>query len=203
MEKILSDLIGVLLVVLIFTALFRSNRKAAVFKAERLQRLNDLLKLSTSTFTPIRHLSGGDGRAGFSIDEARQKICLVKIEEGKANAVHQPDQCKIKIFSFEQIISVAMFEDGNSVSFSDDFSIGVPLFGGVVVGGTSVQRALRYVHRLDLRLLVDDTDDPLHDVTFISEKTGRDSQEYAAALQSARQWCGIIEIMMKRSKEGK
>lgn len=52
-------------------------------------------------------------------------------------------------------------------------------------------------------MIIKDTSAPLHDVTFLNVKTEKTHNRYKKAMQSARHWYGIIEVLIKQAEEDK
>lgn len=55
------------------------------------------------------------------------------------------------------------------------------------------------IKRVDLRLIVNDTKAPLHDVAFMNVEGKKDGIIYTQAIQQARRWHGIVEVLIKRA----
>jgi len=151
-------------------------------------------------FTVTRKFVGVDLSTGLAIDENRQKICL--LDYRLTGSGH-------RVLPFSDVLSAEMFQDGASVTKTVRSSqvagalIGGLAFGGVgaIVGGLSGStRTLKEDRRIELRLLVNDTRNPVHDVCFLEHESKPDSSLYRDAFRNAREWLGLIEISMKRAE---
>lgn len=81
-------------------------------------------------------------------------------------------------------------------------AVGGLLLGGVgaLVGGLSGKtETSEKIKRTDLRLIVNDTNTPLHDVAFIDNEVKKDGIIYIQTIQAARRWHGILEVLLKRA----
>lgn len=157
-------------------------------------RLNSL-----PDFSPTQQVTGCDGNSGLAVDEPRKKICLIT-NNGAALSE--------RIISYKDILSVELFEDGTSITKTVRSSqIGGAIVGGLVLGGvgaiigalTGKTETSGKIKRIDLRLIVNDTKAPLHDVAFMNVKGKKDGMIYTQAIQQARRWHGIIEVLIKRA----
>jgi len=85
--------------------------------------------------------------------------------------------------------------------------IGGALVGGIALGGVGLMigglsgkaESTEKVKRIDLRIIVNDTKNPLHDVNFLYIPTNKESGYYQMSLQKARQWHGIIEVLIRQA----
>jgi hypothetical protein len=105
-------------------------------------------------------------------------------------------------------MSVEIFEDGTSVTKTVRSSqIGGAVVGGLILGGVGAiigglsgkAETTRKVNRIDLRIIVNDTTHPLHDVVFLNVETKNDTLRYQQAMQQARHWNGVIEVLINRA----
>jgi preprotein translocase subunit YajC len=150
-------------------------------------------------FTATQKVIGIDGYAGLAIDEEREKICL--------SYPRQKEQI-YRIISYKVLLSSEIFEDGVTVSKTMRGSqIGGALIGGVLLGGVGAiigglsgkTKTTGSVRKIDLRLTVNDTKSPIFDVTFLNKETKKDNPIYEQAIQSARHWHGLVEVLIKRA----
>jgi len=150
-------------------------------------------------FTVSQKIIGQDGNFGLAIDEGQRKICLID------NRYEIPEY---RVFSYKDIISCQLFEDGSMVTKTVRSSqIGGALVGGIALGGVGLMigglsgkaESTEKVKRIDLRIIVNDTKNPLHDVNFLYIPTNKESGYYQMSLQKARQWHGIIEVLIRQA----
>jgi len=150
---------------------------------------------SLPNFTPIHLFVGEDARTGIGIDESSKKVCLA-IDSGNGHLV-----------SYSDILSCQIVEDGSTVTMASRGSqiggaiVGTLLFGGVgaIIGGLSGKTTQHHeVSRIDLELIINNTRYPRHVVNFLDIKTGKDSILYKAAIEKARNWYALVEVIIKQ-----
>ena len=150
-------------------------------------------------FSPTQQVMGCDGNSGLAVDEPRKKICLITNSAGGVSE---------RIISYKDIFSAELFEDGTSITKTVRSSqvggavVGGLLLGGVgaIIGGLSGKTETSgKIKRIDLRLIVNDTKLPLHDVAFMNVEGKKDGIIYPQAIQQARLWHGIVEVLIKRA----
>lgn len=163
-------------------------------KKDMESRLNAL-----SDFSPTQQIMGCDGNSGLAVDEPRKKLCLIS---NGAVGVSE------RIITYKDILSVELFEDGTSITKTVRSSqIGGAIVGGLVLGGVGAiigglsgkSETSGKIKRVDLRLIVNDTQSPLHDVAFMNIESKKDGIIYTQAIAQARRWHGIIEVLIKRA----
>ena len=164
-----------------------SNKKKAMVK--ELDALPD--------FSPTQKIVGNNGDTGLAVDEERKKICLLKNEVSGIN---------LKIISYRDVLSSEIFVDGETVTRTARGSqIGGALLGGLALGGVGAiigglsgkTRSSEKVKRVDLRITVNDTKSPLHDINFMDTEGKKDGFVYKAAMDQARHWHGLIAVLIK------
>lgn len=106
------------------------------------------------------------------------------------------------------VVASAVYEDGESVTTSSmgrtvaGAAVGAVLLGGAggVVGGLSGRRrTAEQVSEIELRITVDDPDEPLFAVPFLAVPCARSSELYRLSSAAARTWHGRAEVLMKRA----
>lgn len=152
-------------------------------------------------FTVSQEIMGEDAKTGFAYDENSSQICLVN-KHGKAISK--------RVMQNRDILSVEVFEDGESVTKTARGSqLGGALLGGIVfgplgavVGGLSGKKKTENkVKRLDLRLAINDTSSPIHDVCFMDVEVKKSSVVYKNAYKNVTHWSAIIETLIKRADD--
>jgi hypothetical protein len=151
-----------------------------------------------SDFKASQYIIGNDGESGLAIDERRRKVCLIKYNVGNM------------VISYKDLLASEIYEDGLSVTKTSRTSqvgsalVGGLLFGGVgaVIGGLSGKTSTSdKIKRIDLRLTVNSTQSPIHDVNFLNTEGERGGLIYNEAIQKARHWHGLVEVLIKRADE--
>ncbi|MBZ0104616.1 MAG: restriction endonuclease [Sulfuricella denitrificans] len=148
-------------------------------------------------FCPTHRIFGWLGQSGLAVDVTRKKVCLI---------TNSDTDVFYRMISYKDILSVELIEDGISttktsrLSQSGGAAVGGILLGGVgaIVGGLSGKRETsEKVENIDLRLTVNDTDAPLHTITFLKVPIEKAMSIYAKQNQAARLWYGIIDVLIK------
>lgn len=166
--------------------------------SKRKQEMELKLK-SIDDFNSTQQIIGCDGKSGLAIDEAQRKLCLIT---NNGTSVSQ------RVIGYKDILSVELFEGGTSVTKTVRSSqIGGALVGGLLLGGVGAlvgglsgkTETSGKINRIDLRLIVNDTNAPLHDLAFMNFADKKDGIIYTQAMQMARRWHGILEVLVKRA----
>lgn len=146
-------------------------------------------------FSATQHYIGRDGNSCLAIDEQQKKICLIT-----GNST--------RVIPYKDIHSSEIFEDGITVTKTARASqIGGALIGGLALGGVGAiigglsgrTETHGKVKRIDLRITINDTTNPIYDVNFLDLETDKGSMVYEAAIRQARQWHAMLEVIIKRA----
>lgn len=205
-------IIGVFFGVIVFAAIAREIKKQNASIARELEGIQD--------FSPTQQIAGADSKSVIAIDEKRNKLCLLDLRlpslaaltEEKAKLKPgeklQIKRISSKTISAADLLSCELFENGTTISKTVRSSqIGGVLIGGLalggvgaIIGGLSGKTSFsEIVSRIDLRLIVNDTQNPLFDINFLNTKTKKDSFIYREAMEKARHWHGLMEVLIKRA----
>lgn len=177
----------IIAIVAIIQVVMVSNKKKAMEKV--LEALPD--------FSPTQKIMGNNGDTGLAVDEERKKICLIKNEVGGIN---------LETISYRDVLSSEIFVDGETVTRTARGSqIGGALLGGLALGGVGAiigglsgkTRSSEKVKRVDLRITINDTKRPLHDINFMDTEGKKDGIVYKVAMDQARHWHGLITVLIK------
>jgi hypothetical protein len=175
--------------ILIIKVIHTSNKKKGM--EEKFAALDD--------FTPSQKIMGNDGNSGISVDEGRKKICLIKQNTGNI---------ALDVLTYSDILSSEVFEDGMTITKTARGSqLGGVLIGGLALGGVGAiigglsgkKTSSDKVNRIDLRITVNRTSSPVHDINFMNIKGKKNGIIYNAAMQQARHWHGLLEVLIKRA----
>lgn len=150
-------------------------------------------------FAVTQQVIGDDGATAVAIDEQRKKVCFID---------HRQQEISSRVVTYKDILSSEIFEDGSvttrtvrSSQIGGAFVGGLALGGvGAIIGGLSGQtKTSGKVKRIDLRITVNDTQSPLHDVNFLDVETKQEDHTYQRAMKAARHWHGLVEVLIKRA----
>ncbi len=155
-----------------------------------------------SDFSGAQKLIGSDYKTGLAVNEKDKKIFLVK--KGSQGVI------SFRVFSYKNLLSVEIFEDGETVTSTVRSSqIGGALIGGLVLGGAGAiigglsgkTKTSGEVEKIVLRLVVNHTKYPLHEIYFLNSENGnsKKTEFYQYAMQQARHWHSLIEVLIKRA----
>lgn len=164
-----------------------SNKRKAM--EEKLKSLHD--------FSPTQKIMGNDGVTGLAIDEKRKKVVLIK---------NGPTGIELNPILYRDLLSSELFEDGETVTKTSRGSqLGGALIGGLALGGIGAiigglsgkTRSSEKVKRVDLRITINNTRMPLHDVNFMNIEGHKKGILYKSAMDQARHWHGLIAVLIK------
>lgn len=180
----------ILIVVIAFSGVINTSNKKKAMDGH-LDHLED--------FTATQKVMGEDGNTGLAIDEKRKKICLID---------HTQQNITTRVFLYRDLLSSEIFEDGAIITRTVRTSqLGGALIGGLALGGVGAiigglsgrTQTSGKVNKLDLRLTVNDTEKPLHDINFLNIPIKKSDILYEHAIQQARHWHGLLEVLIKRA----
>ena len=164
-----------------------SNKKKAM--EEKLKSLPD--------FSPTQKIMSNNGDTGLAIDENRKTIVLINNNLSGVN---------LKLITYRDALSSEIFVDGETITKTARGSqLGGALIGGLALGGVGAiigglsgkTKSSEKVKRVDLRIIINDTKQPLHDINFMDIEGKKDGIIYKAAMEQARHWHGLIDVLIK------
>ncbi|NQV18794.1 MAG: SHOCT domain-containing protein [Armatimonadetes bacterium] len=152
-------------------------------------------------FKATQKIMGDDGLSGLAIDEFRKEICIIKKNSGNFT---------LDTIPYHDLLSSEIFEDGKTITRTSRTSqLGGALFGGLALGGVGAiigglsgrKTSTNQVTKIDLRLTINRTNAPVHDINLMNfEGTGSELL-YLGAIQKARHWQGLLEVIIRRTDE--
>ncbi len=167
----------ILIVILAIYLIWKDNEK------KRNQLIAALAKLQD--FNTTQKYFGQDG--GIAIDERRNLICII---------VRNIAGIDLHVIDYKDILSSAIFENGDPVTQAKRSSqVGGLLIGGVMLGSVGNNR----VKKIDLQLIVNDTERPVHFVNFLAGGAKTDSFKYQEAMRRVRHWHALMDILIKKA----
>lgn len=134
--------------------------------------------------------------AGLAVDDSTKKLCVI---HGDA----------IRLYDYKEIIESEVIIDGKSVTKTSRASqfvgtaIGGVLAGGVgaIIGGLSGSTSTKEkVKGVSLKLIVNDTENPVHLIDFI-ELTNTGSTIPEQALEEAKSWHDLLSVIINQGKK--
>jgi hypothetical protein len=189
---ILWVILGAAVVIALMTAAVKAGRKAQL----------ESYFATLESFTDTRHTVGVDGNSAIAFNESKRRIGLLE-----RTPAGQPTHRDI---AYADVISCELHEDGIAITKTSRSSqlggalVGGLVFGGLgaVVGGLSGKRvSADKVRRIDLRLLVNDTASPQFSLCFLDVEAKQGWLIYRQAMERARLWYGIVEVLIKQADQ--
>ena len=150
-------------------------------------------------FDPSQKVMGNDGNSGIAINESEKKVCLI------TSSMLNVD---LDILAYGDILSSEIFEDGVTITKTDrESQIRGALIGGLVLGGAGAiigglsgkTTSSNKVKRIDLRITVNRTNNPIHDINFMNEESKKNGSRYKKAMEHARYWHALLTVLIKRA----
>ena len=114
------------------------------------------------------------------------------------------------VLNYNQLLSSEIFQDGSSIIKTNRTSqIGGALLGniligpiGLLIGGlTGSKTQANKVHKIDLRIVVNDIKNPTHIINFLDSETNISSFTYQNAIEKARKWQDMLSVIIKTADE--
>jgi len=146
----------------------------------------------------------GCNNAGIAYDEIQRKICFFK------------NTYNFRVFDCQDILSAEIIENGETITRTETKTegrlgraiVGGVLFGGAgaVVGGltgksNSNSISVNYITQIDLKIIVKDTNNPVHIIRFLQTATGKQSYLYKNAIEKAMKCHAIINVLISQANE--
>jgi len=137
--------------------------------------------------------------SGISIgfDGQRKKICFLDM-------MHKP-----LIYDYTKILQCEVVIDGQTVlRQSTSSTIGRAVLGGILTGGvgaliggvTGKRTQDEKINNLDLKVVVNDTANPVFKINFLNIKTQKGSAFYKMCYQKIETWHGIISVLIRQGQ---
>lgn len=150
-------------------------------------------------FSITQKIMGCDGNSGIAIDEDRKKVGLI---------TNKRNEVSTRVVPYRDLLSSEIFEDGSTITKASRSSqLGGALIGGIALGGVGAiigglsgkTKTSGKINRVDLRLTVNDTENPIHDVAFQNVEGNKGGIVHEAAMKRARHWHSLCEVLIKRA----
>jgi len=190
-------LAGLLFFIVILVVIVVAQKEAVSNKKEAMEGILTYLP----GFSPTQKVMGNNGDTGLAVDEKQKKVVLMN--NGAAGVA-------LKTITYRDILSSEIFVDGETVTKTARGSqLGGALIGGLSLGGVGAiigglsgkTRSYENVKRVDLRITVNDTKKPLHDINFMDVEGKKDDFVYKSAMEKARHWHGLVAVLIRRADD--
>ncbi|HNZ32399.1 MAG TPA: SHOCT domain-containing protein [Smithellaceae bacterium] len=172
-ENIVLVLVGLSYLIVIFLSFwgaYKVYRKYDSINKEMIAAYKDPLTCLPD-FEATQVIMGVDDLVGLAIDEEKKKVCLINYASNE-----------FRVIFYKEILGVEVFEDK-----------------AIIAGDSQKTKHEGTVSRIDVRLTINDTRQPIFDINYLHFATKKDDPAYQQALQRARQCHGLIKVLIKRA----
>lgn len=134
---------------------------------------------------------------GLAIDDQSKQVCLIN---GEA----------LRIIKYGDIIESEVIAGGDAITKTSRTSqfagaaVGGLLLGGAgaVIGGLSGKTVTKQdIKDVWLKLLINDTSNPVHALDFIGTKNNGQMTDPKVALKEAQEWHGLISVIIRQAEQ--
>jgi len=158
-----------------------------------------------SNFKPSRSAFGIDGETGIAFEESKNRICLL---------FHDAEKPSHRFLSSQDLYSAEVVEeDGASLTrVTHSTKLGNAIVGGLLLGGVgavvgglsgkSGTETSRVITKLVIRLTINDTATPTHNITLINQAVETPTETFKTARTTAAEWNDLLAVLIKRSQGG-
>jgi hypothetical protein len=139
-------------------------------------------------FRPTHKFVGTNQRTGIAIDDQSKRVCLISEPYGQAT---------LKVLPYKDMLESEVIENGVSVmKTSRGSQVGGVLLGGLVLGGVGAvigglsakKTTTNKVTSVDLRVIINDTKEPVHMLRFPTR-------------QQADHWQALISVIIRQADQ--
>jgi len=159
-----------IIIILSFWGAYKVYRKYDSINKEMITAYKDPLTCLPD-FEATQIIMGVDDLVGLAIDEEKKKVCLINYASNE-----------FRVIFYKEILGVEVFEDK-----------------AIIAGDSQKTKHEGTVSRIDVRLTINDTRQPIFDINFLNVETKKDNPAYQQALQTARHCHGLMEVLIKRA----
>ncbi len=162
--------------------------------AERKEFLNHL-----ENFTVTQSLENNSQTTGIALDEVKKEICLWTYNSD----FHE------RRLTYSEILSVEIIQDDISIVQTNRTSqLGGAIVGGVLFGGVGAavgalsgkkQSTNGKVKKLEFRLKINDTKNPIFIISKLDSETSMDGFIYKTYKNQLDHWHGVFEAIIKQA----
>jgi hypothetical protein len=169
----------------------------AIEKSQKKSKLKT--KITNTSFSTKQQAVSEDGSTALGVDEKNKKIFIASSATPNNDPV---------TYSYRDILSVELFVDGIEVTKTSRASqLGGALLGGLALGGVGAligglsgsTKTKGKTRRIDIRLIVNDKNNPIYDVNFMDTESAPGGLVYEQAMKRARYWHGLVTVLIKEA----
>lgn len=154
----------------------------------------------------LAHVNGQPSAAVLMSANCRAGIAINR--EATAISMAGGNWINTEVFEASDVLSAELYIDGECETRTSRTSqaagvlVGGLLLGGVglVIGGLTGKKKSRHmVSSIILRVMVNDADNPLHEVSLLARELRKDSPQAQKLIDTARTFHAKIDLMIKRA----
>lgn len=146
-----------------------------------------------------------------AVDENSQKICFLKSNSEIKNDKHllniEKVKYDVKTFSYKDILESEVVIDGETVTKTSRKSqVGGAILGGILAGGVGAiigglsgkTSSKEKVKTIQLKIIINDTKNPLQIITFLNEDTSivRSNEKFIKANKEVMHWHSLFKVVI-------
>lgn len=138
----------------------------------------------------------------LEINETERKLFIPYKGDGSFSSRinYMKNGSKPRIYNYEDILSFELLEDGEMITSG---GLGSAALGGIVFGGTGAivgaitgkKKSRPVCTSLSLKITINDQQNPVERIDFISSPTKKNGFEYKFALENAQKCSSMLEII--------
>lgn len=175
---------------------------------------NEMFDKKIQSLSPNKKYIGYYSRDGILINDEKKQVSFIESEGSFFYSTSKEEREPIiNIFSYNynDILESHLIENDKSISSSSRGSqIGGAIIGGILAGGVGAaigglsgkKETLQIATKLELKVLVNDKENPIHIITFfISSGTNKNDMKYKEALKNVYFWQGLFEVIIKQADD--
>lgn len=175
---------------------------------ETYYRAKDKIFLEVDDFTPAQAIFSVDNKTGIAIDSKSKKVCLLNNLTG----FFPCDTRNIQRLTipYKDILEVALYEDGNSITKTSRTSqVAGAIVGNVLLGGTGLiigaftgsKKTSNTVQSLEIRMTINSIQFPFWAFTFLRTETQKNNPAYKKAAAEANKFLSLMKVLINQSDE--
>lgn len=167
------------------------------------QKINEIFKKENFNRSNNKFFIFNDYDSMIALDEGNRKVAFVS----NKGVIY-------KIVNYKDVLESHVVENGISITkTSRSGQVGGALLGGVLAGGvgaiigglSSEKRTTDKVKKIELKIIVNDTEKPVQTITFLKGEYdkvfNKDSHEYKYAISQAEHWQSLMSVIIKQADE--
>ncbi|UYG95333.1 SHOCT domain-containing protein [Cytobacillus firmus] len=147
----------------------------------------------------------------IAVDENSQKVCFLKSNSKINNDKHlleiEKVKYDVKVFRYKDVLESEVIIDGETVTKTSRTSqVGGAILGGILAGGVGAvigglsgkTSSKEKVKSIQLKVIVNDTKNPLQIINFLNEPTSidRSNEKFTKANKEIMHWHSLFKVII-------